>query len=382
MGPAAWCKFIPMNDLVAEPLSQVRSERLAWLWDRWLPRGKLTLLDGDPGIGKSLVTLDLAARLTRGRALPGGAPSGPHTVLLLAAEDDAADTTRPRAEAAGADLERLITLTGPDLRSLQFPDSLPQLAEVIERHRPELLIIDPIVAFLSPKIGANADQSIRRVLAQLARIGETADCTILMVRHLRKAGSANALYRGSGSIGFIASARTAFLAARHPEHPEQSVLAVTKCNLADPPASLGFRVKADPNGLPVIEWLEPLDISANALGVIPTETLRPREKAIEWLRLQLANGPRKSSEIMALAAAGAIPERTLLRAKSELRVTSKQVHFDDGHEWYWYDPAAPWPENAPFRKPYELPPLPDLDDLYFGRSEPKPRKPKKEPEQP
>lgn len=375
-----------MNDLVVEPLSQVRSERLAWLWDRWLPRGKLTLLDGDPGIGKSLLTLDLAARLTRGDALPGAAPTGrPHTVLLLAAEDDAADTTRPRAEAAGANLDRLIVLTGPDLHSLRFPESLPQLADVVAQHRPDLLIIDPIVAFLSPKIGANADQCIRRVLSQLARIGEASGCTILMVRHLRKAGSANALYRGSGSIGFIASARTAFLAARHPDHPEHSVLAVSKCNLADPPPSLGFRVKSDANGLPVIEWLEPLDISANALGVIPTETLRPREKAIEWLRQQLANGPRKSSEIMALAATGAIPERTLLRAKSELAVCSKQVHYKEGgHEWYWYDSAAAWPENAPFRKPYELPPLPDLDDLYFGRSEPKPRKPKKEkkPKQP
>jgi putative DNA primase/helicase len=362
-----------MNDLIAEPLSQVRSERLTWLWERWLPRGKLTLLDGDPGIGKSLLTLDLAARLTRGIALPGGAPSEPRSVLLLAAEDDAADTTRPRAEAAGADLDRLIVLSGPAIRSLQFPESLPKLAEVIDRHRPELLIIDPIVAFLSPKIGANADQSIRRVLSQLAAIGEAADCTILMVRHLRKAGSKNALYRGSGSIGFIASARTAWLAARHPDHPEFAVLAVSKCNLADPPASLGYRVKPDANGLPVIDWLEPLDISANALGIIPTETLRPREKAIEWLRQQLANGPRKVSEIMALAASGAIPERTLLRAKSELRVQSKRVDLKPtGHEWWWYDPAAAWPENAPFRKPYELPPLPDLEDFL----EPLPTRPK------
>lgn len=354
-----------MNELIVEPLSQVRSERLNWLWDKYLPRGKLSLLDGDPGIGKSLLTLDLAARLTRGDALPGGAPSGrPHTVLMLAAEDAAADTTRPRAEAAGADLERLIVLAGPSLRSLQFPRSLPKLAEAIERHRPDLLIIDPIVAFLSPRIGANADQSIRRVLSRLARIGEAADCAILMVRHLRKAGSANALYRGSGSIGFIASARTAFLAARHPDHPDRAVLAVTKSNLADPPPSLGYRLIPDSNGVPVVEWLEPLDVSANALGVIPTETLRPREKAIEWLRRELANGPRKASDVMALAASGAIPERTLLRAKDELGVRSKQVHFEKGgHEWYWYDPAAPWPKDAPFRKPYELPPLPDLGDL-------------------
>ena len=354
-----------MNAFVTEPLSQVRAERVTWLWDRYLPRGKLVLLDGDPGIGKSLLTLDLAARLSRGAALPGSTASGrPHTILLLAAEDDAADTTRPRAEAAGADLERLIVVAGPSLRTFQFPRSLPQLAAAIEQHKPDLVIIDPIVAFLSPRLAVNADQSIRRILSKLARIGEAANCTILMIRHLRKAGSANALYRGSGSIGCIASARAGLLAARHPTDPDLGILAVTKSNLAEPPPSLSYRLKSDSNGVPVVEWLESVDVSANALGAMPSETVRPRERAIVWLQSELANGPRKASDLMTLSIATGIPERTLLRAKSELRVQSRQVHFEaGGHEWYWYDPAAPWPKNAPFRKPYELPPLPDLEDI-------------------
>ena len=355
-----------MNAFVTEPLSQVRAERVTWLWDRYLPRGKLVLLDGDPGIGKSLLTLDLAARLSRGAALPGSTASGrPHTILLLAAEDDAADTTRPRAEAAGADLERLIVVAGPSLRTFQFPRSLPQLAAAIEQHKPDLVIIDPIVAFLSPRLAANADQSIRRILSKLARIGEAAGCTILMIRHLRKAGSPNALYRGSGSIGFIASARAGLLAARHPTDPDLGILAVTKSNLAEPPPSLSYRLKSDSNGVPVVEWLESLDVSANALGAMPVETVRPRERAIVWLQSELANGPRKASELMVLSVSAGIPERTLLRAKSELRVQSRQVHFEaGGHEWYWYDPAAAWPKNAPFRKPYELPPLPELEDIF------------------
>src|SRR5881398_2781595 len=100
-----------MSALNAEPLSNVRPETVRWLWEPYLPRGKLALLDGDPGVGKSLLTIDLAARLSRGGPLPDGSPSGrPHLTLLLGAEDDAADTTRPRAEAAGADLGRVVAV--------------------------------------------------------------------------------------------------------------------------------------------------------------------------------------------------------------------------------------------------------------------------------
>src|SRR5437016_5021698 len=102
-----------MTELVAAPLSQIRPEPIQWLWERYVPRGKIALLDGDPGIGKSLLTIDLAARLSRGGPLPCGQTlHRPHTTLLLAAEDGAADTTRPRAEAAGADLDRVIAVAG------------------------------------------------------------------------------------------------------------------------------------------------------------------------------------------------------------------------------------------------------------------------------
>src|SRR5881398_3739736 len=101
-----------MTAPIAEPLSRVRPARVEWLWPHYLARGKLALLDGDPGVGKSLITIDLAARLSRGGPLPDGCVAGrPHLTLLLSAEDGAADTTRPRAEAAGADLDRVVTVT-------------------------------------------------------------------------------------------------------------------------------------------------------------------------------------------------------------------------------------------------------------------------------
>src|SRR4051812_36312787 len=136
--------------LTATPLSQVAPRKVGWLWEPYLPRGKLVLLDGDPGVGKSLVTIDLAARLSRGGPLPDGQPTGrPHTTLLLGAEDGTSDTVRPRAEAAGADLDRLITVAGAGGVSPQFPADTLKLTELIRDPRPDLVVVDPITAFLS-----------------------------------------------------------------------------------------------------------------------------------------------------------------------------------------------------------------------------------------
>src|SRR5437763_1943940 len=166
-----------MSALLAEPLSRVRSEPVRWLWWPYLPRGKLALLDGDPGVGKSLLAIDLAARLSRGGPLPDGTPAGrPHVTLLLGAEDDAADTTRPRAEAAGADLDRVIAVTGPSRTPLSFPDDVMELAKLVRAHRPDLIVIDPITAFLPPRIAASSDQCVRRVLGLLALLADRTDC--------------------------------------------------------------------------------------------------------------------------------------------------------------------------------------------------------------
>ena len=217
-----------MSDLIAEPLSQVRAASIRWLWKPFLPRGKLAVLDGDPGMGKSMLTIDLAARLSRGGPLPDGTTAdGPHVTLLLSAEDDAGDTTRPRAEAAGADLDRVIVVTSPAGGPLTFPGDFPELAKLVKRHAPSLIVIDPITAFLPTDVAANADQSVRRVLSRLAVIAEQAGCAVLLVRHLRKAGGAKAVYRGAGSIGIIASARTGLLAACLPTVRDLRVLAVT-----------------------------------------------------------------------------------------------------------------------------------------------------------
>jgi RecA-family ATPase len=141
---------IAMSPWTVELCCDVRPAALEWLWPGYLARGKLALLDGDPGMGKSLITLDLVARLSRGGPLPDGtAAPRPITSVLLSAEDEAGDTIRPRAEAAGADLSRLVVpkFNG---RVPQFPDDLPALEELVVERGAELVVIDPLMAFLPP----------------------------------------------------------------------------------------------------------------------------------------------------------------------------------------------------------------------------------------
>lgn len=352
-----------MSALTAAPLSRAPSSAaVRWLWPRYLPRGKLAVLDGDPGVGKSLVTIDLAARLSRGGALPDGAPSGrPHVTLLLSAEDGT-DTTRPRAEAAGADLDFIISVAGAGDSPLSLPANLPDLEEQVRAYSADLVVIDPVMAFLPPEVAATLDQCVRRALTPLAALAERTDCAILLVRHLCKADAAKAVLRGLGSIGIIAAARAALLAAKHPLDPTLGVLAVSKSNVAGAGPSLGYRVSSDAAGRAVVDWTGPADLSADALGLRPELALRPRERATAWLGAELAGGPRRAAELFASAAGAGIPERTLERAKVELGARSHRVALTDGQEWYWYDPAAAWPKDAPFKRPFELAPL-DLPPL-------------------
>ena len=337
-----------MDELTATPLSRIPEKPVRWLWKPFLPRAKIVLLDGDPGVGKSLLALDLAARLSRGAALPDGSPAGrPHTILLLAAEDDPGSTIRPRAAAAGADLERLVVVADWDGLPIQFPEHLMKLGEIVRRHQPDLLVIDPVMAFLSPKVGAQNDQCVRQLLNVLVASAERTDCAVLLVRHLRKAGSRNAVYRGSGSIGFIAAARTGLLAAPHPSDRGKSVLAVVKTNLADLPPSLSWRIHSNADGLPVVEWLGHVTVTADELNAGPDKD-RPRERAIAWLREQLASGPRRPAELLAAAASAGISQRTLHRAKHDLGVVSHRLFGSKGvAAWYWNDATATQPKGAP-----------------------------------
>src|SRR5829696_6228563 len=233
-------------------LSDVAPESLRWLWKDRIPASKITVLDGDPGLGKSTLLCELAARISRGDPLPGddSEPAAPRGVLLFSAEDDVHDTIRPRIDAAGGDPQRIVFFVAvPDGsetgRPFALPRDLPILDAVVARVDAALVIFDPLVAFLPAGVSAGIDQHVRHALGALKASAERTGAAIVVVRHLNKSASANPLYRGLGSVGIIGAARSGLLAA-DPDDPDRRILALAKGNLARPPVSLAFRLEDVP----------------------------------------------------------------------------------------------------------------------------------------
>lgn len=345
-------RVIRFSDLEPEPVE--------WLWPSFLAAGKLSLIDGDPSLGKSLITLDIAARLTTARPLPDGyTPPGPSSVLLVGAEDGLNDTVLPRLQAAGADLTRVHTFAGRSSdgawnRPPTFPDDADLLREAIEETASRLVVIDPLTACLSTAAGPLNGQSARRALTPLAQIATATRAAVQMVRHLNKGCVAqHALYRGSGSIAIIGAARTAFLVGRSPDNDGLMVLACTKNNLAAPPRSLGFRITGDNSGPPIVSWASPVDLSADHLVLAPT---RQRGEALHqakvFLNEWLSRGPCQYEDLLRQAQESGFSERTLRRAKDLLHIESTRKHHDGHALWYWSltnrvgdVPSEPWPER-------------------------------------
>ena len=176
-------------------MSDVKPEAIDWLWWGRIPRGMLTMLDGDPGLGKSTLICEIAACLSTGRPLPGMSQPVQTSVLLVNTEDANGCTTRPRLDAAGADAERVLTLKDP---LVALPDCVPRIEETVRAHGIGLIVFDPLMAVLSASIDSHRDQDVRRALALLAAMAERRKVAIVLVRHLNKAIGGPALYRGEG----------------------------------------------------------------------------------------------------------------------------------------------------------------------------------------
>jgi hypothetical protein len=226
-------------------------------------------------------------------------------------------------------------------------------------------VIDPIVAFLSSGLATNADHGVRRSLKPLADLARRTDCAILLVRHLGKKEGGRALYRGLGSIGFVAAARTGLFASRHPSDSSLRVLAMTKSNAAVRGPTLGYRIESDVSGRAMVRWTGLVELDADAVNRPADAPARMRDRAAAWLTAELAKGPRKASELYAAAAEAGIPERTLNRAKAELHVGSQKAYLKKHcSAWYWFDWGVPFPKGTPFKKPApgEMPDIMDMID--------------------
>jgi len=330
-------------------LSEVVPERVRWLWKGRIALGKLNLVDGDPGTGKSAATTDLAARVSVGKPWPDRAACEAGGVVILSAEDGLADTIRPRFDAAGGDPSRAVAVsTVPDAegneRQIAIPDDLSVIEAAIERVGVVLVIIDPLMAFLPGEVNSHRDQDVRRALAPLARLAERTGAAVVVVRHLNKGTGGNALYRGGGSIGIVGAARSSLLIAKDPEDDNRRVLASIKSNLAAPAPSLVFGLESTESGAVVVEWKGESDLDACALLSAPTdhEERSTAQAAQDFLRDVLSGGPEAVKDIRAQAEEAGLSWRTVERAKAALGVRAAREGESGkrgGGAWVWTLPS-------------------------------------------
>lgn len=333
-------------------LSDVNARRVDWLWRGRIPLGKVTVVDGDPGLGKSLLSLDLASRVSPLRTMPDGTKGnldGPAGVVLLSAEDDPADTIRPRLEAAGADVSRIVILSGlRDGDTLRLPTlaDLEAIKQAITAVDAKLVIIDPLMAYLPGKIDSHRDQDIRRSLAPLAALAAETGVAVLVIRHLNKAEGKNALYRGGGSIGIIGAARSGLLVAKDPEDEDRRILAVTKANLAQTAPALVYRIAVTADETPYLSWEGATDYTANSLLATQAdgEDRSTLDEAKEFLRGLLRSGAVPAKEVQKQADQACISFATLKRAKAVLKIIARKrggfFSKNGEQQWCWMLPAA------------------------------------------
>lgn len=311
--------------------ADVEVKALEWLWPGWLPKGKLVVMEGDPGSGKSMLTMDIAARVSADLRWPNGSRPEPGGVIVLNAEDAPEDTIVPRLMAAGGDRHKVHFL--PEVPGPDGPEPftlvrlhLQVLRDLVLRTEARLVIIDPLAAYLPAGTNSHADADIRRILRPLSALAEETGATVLVVRHLNKSTGTQAQYRGGGSIGIGAAARAQFVVANNPDDDEtdpdrRRVMANQKFNLGPDPDALSYRISRREGDLAAhLEWdPDPVFLTA-------TELLQPRkdrqgatEAAKEWLLDELADQEGHSpADLKSAAKAAGHSPKAIERAKQQL----------------------------------------------------------------
>lgn len=332
------------NDAGRVVLSDVKPEKVDWLWFARIPYGKLTVLDGDPGLGKSTMMLDIAARLTTGTPMPLERDRPPKSkVLILSAEDGLSDTMVPRLIAANADLSmieaRQTVRDDKGERLPEIPTDLLLLDIDIQDLAAKLIIIDPLFAYLGGQTNARNDQDVRRALAPLAAIAERTGAAVVVIRHLNKSLNGNAIYRGGGSIGIIGAARSGLLVAKDPDDPTERrrILASQKCNLAPPPPALAYYMETAENDTARIVWEGITEHTANGLlsGPVDMAEKPALNEACRFLRDMLDNGPKAVTELKREARNAGISDITLRRAKDMIGAKARKTAYGESGFWVW-----------------------------------------------
>ena len=324
-------------------LSDVGEKKSTYLWQDRIRLGDINILGGDPGGGKSTLTYDLIARTTTGRPMPFCESALPAAgAVLLQAEDHLQSVIMPNLRAAGADLGKILVLDKSKFqeRPLLLPEDIPLLDEALKEIEGSLLVLDPIPSFLPGS--ANSEQSVRHSLGALAALAERRNVAVLLVRHQRKSGGRNALYRGAGSIAFTALARSELVVVPDPDSDDRHrhVLALAKSNLAVAD-SLIFRTIRSADGTITIEWIgtSPRNVDDLAHAVLGSDQQLQIQEAMYFLVSAFSRcEPIPVLDLFKLARLAGISITTLKRAKRALHMKSRRVGGGIGSKWYWLPP--------------------------------------------
>ena len=313
-------------------MSSVQPESVCWLWYPYIPIGKVTLLDGDPGLGKSYITLAMATAVSRGYGLPDRTPCDPGAVLLMSVEDGLADTIRPRLDTMKADCTRIFAVSKP--LSLNR-DGLGDLETLLRKNKPLFVVIDPLFAYTGAEVDIHRANETREIMDQLSRLAATNRCAILAVRHLTKGGRDKSIYRGLGSIDIVAACRSVLLAGADPQDRNKRALLQIKNNLAPFGDAIGYEIREGG----VFAWTGRSDLTADQILASDQNSQKafPVENAADFLRGELSRGPKSARDIMSRAKNAGFSERTIWRARATLGVEAHKIGRD---RWVWELPSG------------------------------------------
>lgn len=318
-------------------MEQVEVEKIDWLLYPFIPFGKVTIVQGDPGEGKTTMVLQIIAKLTKGEAvLPSGSDEPaleaktvdlePVNVIYQTAEDGLGDTIKPRLLSAGADCSRVMVIDDND-QALTMMDA--RLEEAIIKTKARLVVLDPIQGFLRAAVDMHRANEIRPLMKRVAVLAEKYHCAIILIGHMNKNSNGKSSYRGFSSIDFQAAARSVLIVGRIKDEPEIRVVCHVKSSLAPEGKSIAFRLDKDTG----FEWIGEYDISADDLLSGDNRGQKIHE-AKEFLKEILVSGSVAQTKVAEEAESRGIKKKTLWNAKKELEIESVKI----GNQWFWMLP--------------------------------------------
>ena len=317
------------QDLELIRMSDIQPEEVQWLWYPYIPLGKLTVIQGDPGEGKTTFVLAMIAALTKGEALPEREPLDPVNILYQTAEDGLADTIRPRLDALGADCSRVLVID-ESKRELSLSDE--RIRQAMEETGAKLLVLDPLQAYLGAEVDMHRANEVRPILKRLGSVAEQMGCAVVLIRHLNKMQGQKSGHRGMGSVDFQAAARSVLLVGRTKEDPQLRIVVPDKSSLAPEGESIAFALDPEQG----FQWKGYCAYNAEELLGGSTKQVQTKTMQAEETLRNLLDKPAPAEEILRRITAVGISERTLMTAKKNLGVLSEKR----GAQWFWRLPSG------------------------------------------